>query len=220
MRILILFTSLILLTITPYSVAWSFRSFFSKIVDESYSDCISSHSSLFASSSSFCNSGKKLIEECDFDEDFDCSDSPTKNKRSLIQDGANILTDLFSTKKDALVKYAENKTLHIVEKTENYTRRVMDKVAKYRNLFLSSGSFFEIGKAYTQNCNSKVKEYFGTFRTDSKREYVLRIVCNGKDGPNGTASQAFISELKTDGCTYIRKWVSVLRKVLYLTHDI
>lgn len=99
-------------------------------------------------------------------------------KRSLLSDGKSIIRDYLSVKTDKLVNYAENKTMRIVEKTANYTRRIMDKVATYKNLFFSSSSFFEIGKAYTQNCNDKVKEYFGTFRTDSKREYVVKIVCN------------------------------------------
>ncbi len=201
---------LVISSLIQVSISWSFGSFFKKIVGDSHTDCLSSYSSFSFNSKSYCDSGKKLIEECDFDEDFDCSDGQaTRKKRDLLKDGASILTDMIGVKKDALVKYAENKTMKIIEKTQNYTQKVIDKVSQYKNLFLSSGSFFEIGKAYTQNCNDKVKEYFGTFRTDSKREYLVKIVCNAKadesESNQTKLAMPYISELKTEGCTYIRK---------------
>lgn len=177
---------------------------FAKLIDDSYSDCLTSHTGFTSNYKSYCDNGKQLIEECDFDEDFDCGngEGASFKKRSLLSDGKSIIRDYLSVKTDKLVNYAENKTMRIVEKTANYTRRIMDKVATYKNLFFSSSSFFEIGKAYTQNCNDKVKEYFGTFRTDSKREYVVKIVCNSNE--KGEA-KPYISELKTKGCVYIPK---------------
>lgn len=205
----------------PITMGWSFSNLFKKLVDDSYDDCLQSHTGFTSNYKEYCDNGKQLIEDCDFDEDFDCGGetdelgdiSFDRKRRSLLSDGTAFLNDYVNAKKDQLIdysvdkkdrlfKYAENKTLRIIEKTKNYTSRVMNKVRKYKHLFFSSSSFYELGKAYTQNCNDKVKEYFGTFRTDSKREYVVKIICN-KKGSNQT--KPYISELKTKGCVYIPK---------------
>ena len=87
------------------------------------------------------------------------------------------------------MNYTETKVTKIIGKFDekksqlsnfsvNVTKRLMDKISLLKFKFLSGSSLYEIGKAYSQNCNDKVTEYFGTFRTGGKREYLVKIVCN------------------------------------------
>lgn len=179
MKITVILFITVAVTHLPDCQSWSFKSFFSKIVGDSYDDCLSTSSSFTFNKKAYCDSGKQLIEECDFDENFECGDDDKdtfKMKRSIIKEGKELIKD-YSGK---FVEYAGNKTARIIEKTEDYGRRFMNKISKYRKLFLSSESFYEIGKAYEENCDSKLSEYFGTFKTGSKREYIIKIVCNKK----------------------------------------
>lgn len=61
-----------IMVLIPGCSAWSFRSMFAKLIDDSYSDCLTSHTGFTSNYKSYCDNGKQLIEECDFDEDFDC----------------------------------------------------------------------------------------------------------------------------------------------------
>ena len=53
--------------------AFSFRESFHSLLSDTYSDCLSSYTSLTSNYKQYCDSGKQLIQECDFDEEnFEC----------------------------------------------------------------------------------------------------------------------------------------------------
>ena len=182
--------------VTP-SKGWSWKSMFSKAVDNSYADCLQSHLSFSSNYKDYCDKGKELIEECDFDEDFDCGDDSgdaqfRKRRDSFLTNGVDFIKDYVNVQKDKIIDYglnktqkiytyAEGKATRLIERTTNLTSLAIGKFNKYRELFFSGSSFFEIGKSLTENCNDKAQEVFGKFRAGGKREYVVKIVC-GLDG--------------------------------------
>lgn len=72
MKITVFLFVTVAMLLLPDCLAWSFKSFFAKIVGDSYDDCLSTQSAFTFNKKSYCDSGKALIEECDFDENFEC----------------------------------------------------------------------------------------------------------------------------------------------------
>lgn len=164
---------------------------FSRAVDTSHSDCLQSHTGFTSNYKAYCDKGKQLIEECDFDEDFDCDDNSDdfgnvqfRRRRRDSESWKDKIIDYSMNKTHKFIGYAEEKATDWLEKSnlKNLTSLLISKFDKYRQLFFSGSSFFEIGKSFAENCNqNKAEEVFGKFRAGGKREYMIKIVC-GFDG--------------------------------------
>lgn len=186
---------------------------FSRAVDTSHSDCLQSHTGFTSNYKAYCDKGKQLIEECDFDEDFDCDDNSDdfgnvqfRRRRRDSESWKDKIIDYSMNKTHKFIGYAEEKATDWLEKSnlKNLTSLLISKFDKYRQLFFSGSSFFEIGKSFAENCNqNKAEEVFGKFRAGGKREYMIKIVCGFDEKTN--KSKAYISELKTEGCVYTPK---------------